>query len=62
LLSAFALEHANRPAISGIEHGPKQSGLTAAAATRRNRIGFESGKHLVFEFVIHEEYATLPGT
>jgi hypothetical protein len=54
LLSTLALEHTHREAISGIEHGPKQRRLLAAMATRPNRIGFEAGKDLVFEFVIHD--------
>jgi hypothetical protein len=62
LLSTLALEHAHREAISGIEHGPKQRGLLAAMATRRNRIGFEAGKDFVFEFVIHEPITSRSGT
>jgi hypothetical protein len=55
LLPALALEHANRAAILGIEHGPKERGLIAALAARRNRIGCEAGKDFVFEFVLHEQ-------
>jgi hypothetical protein len=52
LLAATALEHADLAAIYGIEHGSKERGLVAAMTAHPDRIGFEAGKDLVFEFII----------
>jgi hypothetical protein len=53
LLSALALEHADCPAIHGIEHRPNRGGLLAANAARPDRLGIEAGKDFVFELVTH---------
>jgi hypothetical protein len=53
LLPAPALEHADPAAICGIEDGPNQRGLTGASTARPNWVRIETGKNLVFEFVVH---------
>jgi len=54
LLAAVAFEHASRAPILGIEHFPKELGLLAAMAARRDRVWLEAGKDFVFKFVIHQ--------
>jgi hypothetical protein len=53
LLSALALEHADGPAIHGIEHPPNHGGILAANAARPDRIGIEAGKDFVLELATH---------
>jgi hypothetical protein len=54
LLTAPALEHANRAAILGIKHFTEELELITAMAARRDRVRLKAGKDFVFEFVIHE--------
>ena len=54
MLAAFALEHTDRAAISGIKHGQNVRALRIAVTAHPDWIGFEAGKDLVFGFVIHE--------
>ena len=61
MLAAVAFEHASRAPILGIEHFPKELGLLAAMAARRDRVGFEAGKNFVFKFVIHNGLAVRGG-
>jgi hypothetical protein len=52
-LTALALEHADRAAIAGIEHGQNQSGLLITMTAQPDWIGLEAGKDLVLKFVFH---------
>jgi hypothetical protein len=53
LLPTLALEHADRAAIVGIEHGPNQRGLLVAIVAGPDWIGVVAGKDFVFELVTH---------
>jgi hypothetical protein len=53
LLSAIAFEHADCPAIHGIEHRPNLGRLLAANAASPDWIGVEAGKDFVLESAVH---------
>ena len=48
LVTALALEHADRAAISGIEHGQNKNGLLIAIIARPDRLGIVAGKDFIF--------------
>ena len=53
MLPAFAFEHADGPAIHGIEHRPNHGWLLAANAASPDWIGIVAGKDFVLEIAVH---------
>ena len=53
LLSALALEHANRAATQTVQHRSDECGPLATGAAKPNRVRFVGAKHLVLELVTH---------
>jgi hypothetical protein len=53
LFAAIALEHADRPATFGIEHGSNHGGLLVALAACSDRIRVVAGKDFVLKLIIH---------